>query len=228
MSEIGNKTLETMSSAKWYNRWLFSLMKKHIGKEILEVGVGIGNFTGFLSQVGKVTAIDIDQKYIKKLQKRLGSSNVGKGDIENNTYFFRGKKFDCVVCLNVLEHIKADKKALRNIYSLLNEGGKLILLVPAHKLLYSKFDKKLGHFRRYTKIEIDMKLKEAGFKNIHIRYLNWWAAAGWLFFMKLLKSKEMPKSPVAIFDSFGKLLLLPEKILPPPFGLSVYAIAQKK
>ena len=51
-----------------------------------------------------------------------------------------------------------------NMKDLLKVGGRLIFLVPAHGQLYSQFDKKLGHFRRYSKSAVLAKLKNADFK----------------------------------------------------------------
>ncbi len=228
MDKIGQKTLETMSFAKWYNNWLFSLMKRHLGKEVLEVGAGIGNFTNLLIEDHQVTSIDIEKDYVSRLIKRFGRKiEVGIGDVEKDTYFFGNKKFDSVVCLNVLEHIESDKKALKNMQKLLKPSGKLILMVPAHKFLYSNFDKELGHFRRYAKNEVDEKLKEAGFKKVELKFLNWWAAIGWFVFLKLGKKNTLPKTEVSIFDKIGKVFLFPEKFVAPPFGLSILAVYQK-
>jgi hypothetical protein len=33
----------------------------------------------------------------------------------------------------------------------LKTGGKIIVLAPAHPWLFSEFDRKIGHYRRYTK-----------------------------------------------------------------------------
>src|SRR5207302_1798418 len=59
--------------------------------------------------------------------------------------------FDLIVCMNVLEHIEDDYRALRHMLSLLRPGGTLFLLVPSHDLLYSDFDRASGHYRRYSK-----------------------------------------------------------------------------
>ncbi len=233
MENVGHKTLETMAFARWYNKWIFSLIKKDLGEDILEVGAGIGNFTDLLKQAGKVVAIDIDKKYLSNLKRRFGRRIlVGFGDIEKNTLFFSksqsAKKFDSIVCLNVLEHIQEDLKALENMAKLLKPKGKLFLLVPAHKILFSKFDEELGHYRRYTKNDVESKLKRAGFNDANVFYLNWWGALGWFFFIKLFRNTDMPRPPVLIFDLLGRLFLLPEKLIKPPFGLSVFAISQKK
>jgi SAM-dependent methyltransferase len=222
----GRHTLEVMNEAQWYNKWVFSLIKNHLKGDILEVGTGIGNFADMLSKKGKVTAIDIDRGYIEELKKTT-SIDVGLGDIEKEKYFFGDKKFDSIVSMNVVEHIKRDENAIRNMYNLLKKGGKLILLVPAHQFLFSNFDEKLGHFRRYSKSEVERLVERAGFEDVSVRHINWWGAFGWFVFMKLSGRNSMPRSPVKIFDYFARALLFPEKFIKMPFGLSIIAIAEK-
>jgi len=227
MDLVGEQTLEVMEGAEWYNKWLFDLARPYLGKEILEVGAGIGNFTKLLLNEGEVYAIDINESYIKSLNKKLPDVHAGSGNIETKKYFFKNKKFDTIICFNVLEHIENDIKALTNIQLLLKPKGKFILLVPAHKLLFSKFDQNLGHFRRYTIKEANKKLKNIGFNIIKIRYINWWSAIGWFIFLKLMKRDLIPKFTVFILDKFGRFLLWPEKFVKFPFGLSVLAVSEK-
>lgn len=218
-----------MKTASWYNNWLFSLLKPYISGEILEVGAGIGNFTNPLASCGKLTAIDINEYAIANLNNKFGQrAEVGYGNIESGKYFFKKRKFDTIVCLNVLEHIKKDKTALKNMNNLTNKNGKLVLLVPAHMGLFSEFDKKLGHFRRYQKYELMEKLDKSGYKIELMRYLNWWAAIGWFVFVKLVANHKLPRSKVSVFDKLGKLFLWPEKYLKLPFGLSLFVVASKK
>jgi SAM-dependent methyltransferase len=221
----GRHTLEVMQKADWYNRWLISFFSTYLNGDILDAGAGIGNFSDLLGKYGKVTAIETNREYLKSLTQSL---NAGFGDIEKGKYYFKKRKFDTLVSFNVFEHIKDDLKAINNARELLKYNGYFIFLVPAHKFLYSDFDKEIGHFRRYTVKEVEEKLKKAGFKIEFIRYFNWWAAIGWFVFMKILKSKKMPRSPVAIFDTLGKVFLLPEKFIKFPFGLSVLAVAKRE
>ena len=228
MDVVGKETLETMAFAKWYNKWLYELMEDHIGDDLLEIGAGTGNFTDLLVNGRRVTAVDIQSGYIERLKKKKDKRlTVGYGDIEEGNYFFKNKKFDTAIALNVFEHIKDDDSAIENTYDLLNDNGRFILLVPAHKFLYSKMDKKLGHHRRYSKNLVRKKLENKGFKLLEIRYLNWWAAIGWFVFLKINKAEKLPEDKVKIFDKLGKLFLLPEKYIDPPFGLSVFAIAKR-
>jgi hypothetical protein len=87
----------------------------------------------------------------------------------------QGKGFKCkknleqigivnhVFSSNVLEHIKDDEQALRNIRKHLTRDGKIALYVPALPILFSDFDTKVGHYRRYKKNELIYKVQAAGF-----------------------------------------------------------------
>lgn len=228
MDKVGEYTLKIMRTASWYNSWLFELTKDHLGDEILEVGAGLGNMSRLLRKEGELTAIDINKDYVDSLRKKFKNSiSAGFGDIETGKYFFQNRRFSTVVCLNVLEHIKKHNQALSNMYDLLEKKGRLILLVPAHQLLFSNLDKKLGHFRRYNKSEVKNLLKKAGFRIEEIRYLNWWAAVGWFVFLRIFGTQHLPISKVSLFDKLGKIFLWPEKFIEPPFGLSILAVAQK-
>jgi SAM-dependent methyltransferase len=218
-----------METAAWYNKWLFSLIKPFIEGDILEAGGGIGNFTRMLATCGNVVSIDNNKDYVKKL-KQIGNRRItaGFGDIDKGEYFFRNKKFNTVVCLNVLEHIEEDTKVLANMYKLIKSGGKLILLVPAHKGLYGRLDRELGHFRRYSKERISRKLRDSGFVIQSLRYLNMVGAVGWYLNSRVLKKKILPKNQLALFDQLSRPLLLLERSIEPPFGLSIFTVAEKQ
>jgi hypothetical protein len=44
--------------------------------------------------------------------------------------------------------------------------------IPAFPILFSDLDVSVGHFRRYTKRELKLKLKEAGYKVDKIHYVD--------------------------------------------------------
>ena len=49
-------TLSILEEAPAYHQWIFKKVKPWLGKNVLEVGCGIGNLTGLLLEVGKVVA----------------------------------------------------------------------------------------------------------------------------------------------------------------------------
>lgn len=87
--------------------------------------------------------------------------------------------FKSAYSVNVLKHIKDHLVSLRNMYILLEQFGKVVLLVPAKKSAHTEIDKQLGHFRRYEKKELRDKLRKAGFKNIKIGNFNILGLLGW-------------------------------------------------
>lgn len=223
-----SQTLESMSQATWYNRWTQNQFSQYLSGEILEVGCGIGNFSSFLSKYGNLTSIDINRDYLRQAKKKLNQEvDVGFGDIEKGQYFFKEKEFNTIVCMNVLEHIKDDLKALKNIYDLLTIGGCLILLVPAHQFLFNKIDQSIGHFRRYQKEKLKLLLTE-DLEIVKIKEINFLGSLGWFLAGKLFKEQKVSEGKIKLFNLISPPLLLLENIFEPPFGTSILVIARKK
>jgi len=224
----GAETLESMNLAVWFNQWILNKFRKYLTGDILEVGFGTGNFTKFLNKYKTVWIIDINDEYIRKTKKLVGKKvQVGFGDIEENRYFFENRNFDSIVCLNVLEHVQNDDLALQNLYKLLNNKGKLILLVPSHQFLYGEIDKSIGHFRRYSKLKFERKLEKMGFKIISARRLNLLGAIGWYIAGKILKEKVVKEGKIKIFNLIAPLIVPIEDLFEPPIGTSILVIAEK-
>lgn len=227
MKSSGQITLESMNQAKWYNQWLLNQFKKYLSGEILEIGCGIGNFTALLEGYGQITAIDIEKKYLPQVKEKAKTANIGFGDIEKNKFFFKSKKFDCAVSLNVLEHIKDDEKAIENIRKLLTPKGYLILILPSNPKLYGKIDESINHYRRYDKKKLIALIKKKGFKVIKSRRLNFLGGLGWWFSGKVIKSTVVKKNQLMIFNLLAPIFLFIEKIKEPPIGTSLLVIARK-
>lgn len=227
-SNYGTETLESMSQAVWYNRWTVKKFDKYLQGRILEVGCGIGNFTKILTNYGEVSAIDINKNHVAKAAKLVqGKAKVEFGDIEKDEHLFDGQKFDSIICLNVLEHIKGDERTLKHLYDLLKKDGILILLVPAHMFLLGKIDKSIGHYRRYNKQQLGDMLKGIGFKIIKSRILNMMGAIGWWFASKVLSNDTVGARKIKLFNLIAPFVLPMEDIIEPPFGTSILIISQK-
>ena len=69
----------------------------------------------------------------------------------------------------------------------LHNGGNLIIFVPAHQKLYSKFDKAVGHCKRYD-INFFRKINN---KNLKLKKLIYLDALGYiLYFLNRIFFKE--------------------------------------
>ena len=60
-------------------------------------------------------------------------------------------EYSAVYAVNVLEHVADDVGALAGAAALVRAGGKVVVFVPAFPSAMSRFDRELGHYRRYTR-----------------------------------------------------------------------------
>ena len=221
---------DRLSHARNYNEWLFSQAESFIGGRVLEVGCAIGNFTKKLADRPFVYAIDIENEYILRAQdtfKNRSNVKMGRYDISSPDALELGAgSFDSIVCFNVLEHIENDAAALRNMRALLREGGYLCLIVPAFQSIFGSMDRTDNHYRRYGKSTLSLKVLDAGFKIISLRYLNIPGFFGWWFNGKVLKRNYIPFRQMLAYDKAIPFIRLFEKIIAPPFGQSIVMIAR--
>jgi SAM-dependent methyltransferase len=218
-----------MAAAENYNAWLLERSKPFLGRRALDVGAGIGTFTERLAPLCElVVAVEADAEFARILRRRFADdSNVQVIDADAGAFKeapLPGGPFDSIICFNVLEHIQEDDEALASFRSQLAPGGALLLLVPAHPLLYGATDRMLGHERRYRKGELHGRLERAGFSVEALRHVNPIGALGWLVSARLLRRREIPRASLALFDRAVPLIRHLDR-LRLPFGLSLWAVA---
>ncbi|HLY12398.1 MAG TPA: glycosyltransferase [Planctomycetota bacterium] len=224
----GEMTLKLLQKASRYNGWVYQMLRPYLGRDILEVGSGIGNMTRYFVAHGRVTATDISPFCLRELQRTYSESEtvrVQPLDISRNSYP-EIEIYDTIVCLNVLEHIEDDTEALRNMRSLLKPNGRLILYVPANPRLYCEIDRGVGHYRRYVLEDLLGKMKRAGFRIPHFRHHNMLGAIGWWINGKVLGKKAIGATDVGGFDLLMPLVKIQDR-LESRFALSILAIGEK-
>ena len=116
------------------------------------------------------------------------------------TLFPFQQQMDTVVCLNVLEHIEDDGATLRSLMTLLESGGRLILLVPNDPRAYGTVDKEIGHFRRYTPDQLGSLMTDSGFEMGRILKFNRVSMPAWRISGQILKSRALSRSALSAFD----------------------------
>jgi SAM-dependent methyltransferase len=131
--------------------------------------------------------------------------------------------------MNVLEHIKDDEAAVRAFSRLLRPGGALVLLVPAAPWLYGEIDKRLGHYRRYSKPSARALMEKAGLRVVALRYFNFIGLWAWWWNARVTRQLTQSDLQICLFDN----LIVPwqarlESILPPPLGQSLLVVARKE
>jgi 2-polyprenyl-3-methyl-5-hydroxy-6-metoxy-1,4-benzoquinol methylase len=233
--KTGFEVLQVIKKASGFNRWMFETISPHCHGSVLEIGSGTGNISEFLvSKNYEVTLSDIDKGYVDLLKNEFNNyKNVNAVlDIDLQSPDFSEKyaplkgKYDTLVLLNVLEHLKNEDDAIQNCKYLLQQGGTLIILVPAYKFLYSQLDKELGHYRRYTSTRLKKCVIENGINAKKVFYFNALGILAWLY-GKMFSLKTIPGSKMSFFDRLTPLAKALDKILFRKIGLSVICISKK-
>lgn len=232
---VGDKNLITIDSAANFINWMYEEIRPYLSGNILELGSGIGTYSEKVIEDFKESTIvlsDIDETYVRNLKRRFGSNKkviVKKIDLSKQADFEDlNVGIDSIFALNVLEHIEDDIMALNNIYRVLEPGGKLIILIPAHEFLFNCIDKAIGHYRRYSKKEIITKVKQTRFNIVKLFYFNFAAIPGWYINGNIFKQAKVNERAVGILDKTTPIFKFIERyILLHKLGISLVVILSK-
>jgi len=207
-------------------------------RRILDIGCGTGTELKILNKFGQVTALDINNSalaMVKKNNCQTILADIEKYNLNNNYY-------DTICCFDILEHLKNDKWAIKNIFNSLKSEGYFFFTVPAFQFLFSGHDIALGHQRRYGKKEIALTLEKAGFKMVKLDYWNSLLFPA-IFVIRMVKKflnkinkknicqSDMKKRNNFVEQILFQILNLENKLISRninlPFGLTIYGIAKK-
>ena len=100
-------------------------------KTFLDIGCGTGEYISFADQfVNSVYGLDISKNYLNRCSSSKDNTLV-IGDIANLP--FQNRAFDCVLCSEVIEHIKPNEIAVSEIFRVSHK--RVIMSTPNHGLL---------------------------------------------------------------------------------------------
>lgn len=228
-AEDQEEILRRMQAAQNYNAWLLDRARPHLGPRVLDVGAGTGTFTELLAREGRtIVAAEPQPGFAERLRSRF----AGRQDVRvvaEGADALRPEvagRFDAVVCFNVLEHVQEDGEAVARFHDLLHPGGRLVLLVPAHPVLYGSIDRTVDHKRRYRPRHVRALLESARLEVAEVRLVNPVGALGWFVSGRLLRRRHVPLAPLRAFDRLVPVLRLLDRIRL-PLGLSVWAVARR-
>ncbi len=200
----------------------------------LDIGCGAGSNLKLLLSAG-VKAIGLDRSiYVLSLLSKKLPVLLLNGDL--NKLPVRSNSIGLIIAMDILEHLDNDANGITEFYRTLNNGGMLIVTVPAFEFLRGIQDIATGHKRRYLRREITNKLREGGFEILKASYFNFF-----LFFPILLgrriirflglrvESENKINSPLVNFFLRTIFSIEPYilKYFSFPFGVSIFCIAKK-
>jgi len=210
-------------------RWILDRIKKYVAPpaKILEVGCGAGNVSSFLSTAGyEVTGCELHQEAIEFAWPGF---KIVKADATELP--FKDNSFDVVGLFDVIEHLDDPTVALKETRRVLVEDGIAVVTVPAREELWSYYDERALHRRRYTKDALISEFKQAGFSPLSVEYMF----MALYLPMKLLRRKhksaedEFKISPLMneIMKFWFNMERVFSKAVPLPIGTSLIAVAKK-
>ncbi len=229
---VGLSTLEVLEDAKNYNKWISDEILKYVITPVLEIGAGIGNLTSYFLIKKPLYVTDVDNSLVSNLKNKFKNNKdtfIETLDITKDPPKKYNSFFFTIFGINVLEHINNDEQALKNVYRMLRNNGRLILLVPAKKIAYTKLDKELGHFRRYEKDEIVKKLTNCGYAIEKLYFFNIVGLLSWIIRDKIKKNNiNLKPYHIKFFDKIVPILRTIESLIKVPVGISLIVVAHKR
>jgi len=181
-----------------------------------------------------------------RLEPAAGGTVPGAGPwlcVRGNSYAlpFAAGAFDCVILSEVLEHLRRDEEALREVTRVLRAGGVLALSVPragpeavCWALSPAYRNTPGGHVRIYLRSSVRRLLEANGYRVLGSHFAHALHAPFW-WLKCLLGSERTEAWPVALYHRFlvWDLMRRPwltralESILNPLIGKSVVFYAVK-
>lgn len=174
MEYVGTE-LDLFAAATTWKRYFGSQLRPFVRGIVCEVGAGIGGTTPYLhnSAVDEWICLEPDPRLTALLSER-----IARAELPSNCEVFCGtltdlpdRLFDCILYVDVLEHIEDDAAELLRAAARLRPAGTIVALSPAHPVLFSPFDTAIGHYRRYTKASF-AALGNDSLRPVLVRYLD--------------------------------------------------------
>lgn len=169
---LGSPDYNEIWSGGWDDMRLYGPMSRHTRRlmrgltqdlqprSILDVGCGEGSLLNALADSHPdaiIAGAEIAENALSLARRALPNADFKVMDIAAQIW---ERKFDLVVCADVVEHIEDDAAALRNMAAMTNPGGYVIVATLQGRM--RRFETSIGHLRNYAPGELQEKVADAG------------------------------------------------------------------
>jgi SAM-dependent methyltransferase len=238
---MADEWYEFATEDHFWMKWRFNVLQSIVPKgyswgEVLDIGCGNGIPRKQIERYYNcnVSGCDLNEHMLSQVSE--GRGQVYFYNIHQREEKFRDY-FETILLLDVLEHIKEPVAFLDSVSFHLRPNGKIIINLPAFQSLYSKYDRTVGHIKRYTIPLLRRELEQSGLILEDVMY--WGASLVPLllirkFIMLFCKDKQVTKCgfqpPSSGINSLLLLFMKLERIVAarPFIGTSLLALASKK
>lgn len=155
-------------------RYIRRMVMRELGRleflAVLDAGCGEGSLLGMVAARYPVAAIagsELSETALSYCRQALPQGEFFLLDLERSDP--PPRRFDVVLCVQVLEHLREDRAGLRTLRGLC--GNAVVISVPGGNL--DAHGRANGHYRHYTTRELAEKMREAGFEVRRIYNYGW-------------------------------------------------------
>ncbi len=203
---------------------------------VLDVGSGTGSNLRLLRELGFIDYRGVDASELAVsycAEKGLG--HVDLGDV--CALETADASMDLVMATDIIEHVDDDTAALREIRRVLRPGRHAIVTVPAFPSLWSRHDESAHHKRRYRRGELERRIADAGLvlrRGFYFNYLLFvpiWLARQTFRLLGIEVENENEVNSRALNAALAWIFgldVVSAPLLRPPFGVTYYALLQKR
>ena len=225
----------------WYcalRQRIDAALQKHISPalKILDIGCGTGALMKHLSSRSDITGIDFSSHALRFCRER-GLQTLAQADAASLP--FTSDTYDAAIACDLLYHaaVPDPLRVLLESRRVLKPSGVFIMNVPAYNALRSSHDTAVHTARRFTRSQVVQLLQDANMVPLQVNYWNtllFPVLAGIRLFRRCIPSRQsdLATPPSYWTNNLLKKMLQAEhqmgRNIPLPFGLSIFAVAQKK
>jgi ubiquinone/menaquinone biosynthesis C-methylase UbiE len=232
-------TYESYGPSHWYIQGRYDIIL-HMYRNLdlprssicLDAGSGTGTLAKRLRDELGITIYEVDD------------SPYSEENSHRNKWFFTGdiksinlpdNSYDCIFCIDVLEHIHKPEEALTELHRILRPNGYLILSVPSHMCLWGAHDELAGHVTRFNRKEVINLLRSTQYHTVFVTYQQLLLFIPLWIFRKIKKLNSKKNSdffmpPTHINNALRTLIQLEKYLIGKikiPFGINLIGVAKK-
>lgn len=197
--------LDLFATASHWKTYWSQVIDPYLGQRVLELGAGIGANARALRHrhLARWLSVEPDAAMVGQIKESITRGELSprhEAVCGTSLNLPQDEHFDTILYLDVLEHIRDDRAELERVTRLLQPGGHVVILAPAHNFLYTPFDRKIGHFRRYDKAMLRAIVPQ----ELRIRRLHYLDSVGMLASLAnrlLLQSDSPSPGQIRFWDS---------------------------
>lgn len=228
--DYGTRLISELEKARRFTLWVGNTIRPFVGDRILELGSVVGGIANQFIPRELYVATEVNPNYLTYLRSyALGKPYLQVAELDparRESFLGLEEQFDTVIALNVLEHLPDPGDTLRNIFTTLRPGGRVVLQLPQGKNRFCTLDQERGRRTRFEAAEVRTIIEQAGFRLEYLADFNRMSVPGWIINGKLLHRKRFSRVQLKALDTMLPIIRRLEGLMPWR-GLSLIAVGVK-